>query len=70
MSIEVGQEAKLVQPAIQGPVTDARYNKDAKQLEYLLQFTDAQGDQHERWFLESQLAPVAATAPAATTGAA
>ena len=61
MSIEVGQEAKLVQPAIQGQVTDARYNKDAKQLEYLLQFVGIEGDQHERWFLESQLAPVTAT---------
>lgn len=53
--IEVGQQARLVQPVIQGEVTDTRFNKDAKQLEHLVVFNDAEGEQQERWFLASQL---------------
>lgn len=61
MSIEVGKQAKVIQPVIQGEVSDARYNKDAKQMEYLLQYVDGGGDRHERWFLDSDLAPATGT---------
>ena len=56
MAIDVGARARLVQPTIEGTVADARYNKDAKELEYLLSYTDANGEENERWFNESQLA--------------
>ena len=56
MAIDVGTRARLVQPTIEGTVTDVRYNKDAKELEYLLSYMDAEGDDHERWFNETQLA--------------
>lgn len=54
-SFDIGQQARLVQPVIQGEVKDTRYNKDARQLEHLLSYTDAAGEVHERWFLESEL---------------
>lgn len=54
--IEVGSQARLKQPVIEGEVTDTRYNKSAGELEHLLSFTDANsGETHERWFLASQL---------------
>lgn len=55
MSLEVGQTARLVQPVIQGEIVDTRYNKDAKQLEHLLEWTDSDDDTQQRWFLESDL---------------
>jgi hypothetical protein len=57
MPIPVGQQARLIQPVIQGEVLDTRYNKDAAELEQLVSFTDSGGDVQERWFLESQLEP-------------
>lgn len=59
MSVSVGQAAKLIQPVVQGEVTDTRYNKEAGQLEHQLEYTDAAGESHTRWFLESQLEAVA-----------
>lgn len=56
--IDVGQQARLVQPVIQGEVTDTRFNKDAKELEHLVSWTDAEGETQERWFLASQLEAV------------
>ena len=55
MALDVGQSAKLITPVIQGTVADVRYNKEAKTMEYLLEWTDADGDIHQRWFNESDL---------------
>lgn len=55
MSIAIGQQAKLVQPQVAGEVVDTRFNKDAQQLEHLLNFTDAEGEVQQRWFLASEL---------------
>lgn len=55
MSIKIGQQAKLVQPVVQGEVKDTRFNKDEGQLEHLLSYIGADGEPHERWFLESEL---------------
>ena len=55
MSIAIGQQAKLVQPVVAGEVIDTRSNKEAGQLEHLLSFTDAAGEEQHRWFLESEL---------------
>ena len=59
MSLEIGQTARLIQPTIQGEIVDTQYNKDAKQLEHLIGWTDAGGEQQKRWFLESELEAVA-----------
>lgn len=53
--MEIGTQARLKQPEVKGEVLDTRYNKDGKELEHLLSFTDADGETHERWFLQSQL---------------
>lgn len=55
MSITVGANAKLIQPTITGEVLDTRYNKEAAQLEHLLEYPDADGEVHQRWFLASEL---------------
>lgn len=58
MSVSVGQTAKLIQPVVQGTITDTRYNKEAGQLEHQMEYTDANGESHDRWFLDSQLEAV------------
>lgn len=55
MALDVGQKAKLNTPVIQGTIIDVGYNKDAKSMEYLLEWADGEGDSHQRWFLESEL---------------
>lgn len=55
MSVTIGQQARLIQPVVQGEVLDTRYNKDARQLEHLLSYTDQSGETQQRWFLESDL---------------
>lgn len=55
MALEVGQQARLIQPVVQGAIVDTQYNKDAKELEHLVEWTDADGEVQQRWFLESQL---------------
>jgi len=51
----VGDQARLVQPVVVGAVADIRYNKDAAELELLLDYQDADGTAHQRWFLATQL---------------
>lgn len=53
--MEIGNTVKLVQPVVQGEITDTQYNKESKQLEHLVEWIDAAGDAHQRWFVESQL---------------
>ena len=53
--INVGEQARLVQPVIQGEVTDTRYNKEAGALEHLLSYVDENGEQQERWFPAAKL---------------
>lgn len=38
----------------QGPVLSMRFNPDGD-VEYLIEWVDANGDTQQRWFLESQL---------------
>ncbi|MEY8688454.1 MAG: hypothetical protein AB9M53_01060 [Leptothrix sp. (in: b-proteobacteria)] len=55
MALSEGQTARLIQPVIEGPILDTRYNKDAGELEHLVTFTDADGEEASRWFLASKL---------------
>ena len=53
--IEIGTQARLKQPVIQGEVLDTNFNKSAGELEHLVSFVDVNGEAQERWFLASQL---------------
>lgn len=55
--MKVGTTARLVQPVVQGEIVARRINP-ADQIEYQLWWTDAAGEQHLRWFLETQLEEV------------
>lgn len=57
--ITEGKRARLVQRVVEGVVLDTRYNKDARELEHLLSYQDADGEEHQRWLLESVLQEVA-----------
>lgn len=57
--MKVGTTARLVQPVVQGEVVARRINS-ADQIEYQLQWTDAAGEVHLRWFDEAQLQEVEA----------
>lgn len=57
--MEIGHTVQLKQPVIAGPIVDTRYNKDARCLEHLVEYTDAGGETHSRWFLETDLREVA-----------
>lgn len=54
-----GDVARLIQPTIQGPVTATRYNEETEGLEHLLEWTDAAGEVHQRWFAAAELEEVA-----------
>jgi hypothetical protein len=56
--INEGDQVKVVAPTIEGPVLDTRWNKDARQLEHLVEWDDngdEEGGKHTRWFLASEL---------------
>lgn len=58
MTIAVGNVARVKQPVLQGEVINTRYNHSAGELEHLVSYNDASGDEQVRWFLESQLEAV------------
>jgi hypothetical protein len=49
-----GQEVKLKAVVPQGPVEALRMDEDGNFF-YLIAWTDAQGNQHTRWFAEGDL---------------
>ena len=55
MSFTKGQTVKQVVFPIQGEVTSKRFNEDTDAFEYLVSFTDADGNPGERWFTESEV---------------
>jgi hypothetical protein len=58
MAFKQDQGVRLIQPVIEGPVNDIRYNKDDSALEYLVGYVGQDGENHERWFAESELEAV------------
>lgn len=58
MAVEIGKKARLIQPVIEGNVIDTEYDKDAKSLRHLVEYTDANGEVQTRWFTEAQLEEV------------
>lgn len=62
MPIPKGTTVRQIVPLIEGQVTERRFSEDAGCMEYLVSYASADGDAAERWFLETQLAEVAAEA--------
>lgn len=50
-----GQQVRLKQPVIEGAIEDIRFNKGTEELEYLVTYTDGEGEGQTRWFTESVL---------------
>lgn len=55
-----GAVARLIQPEIRGQIIERRINPQTDNIELQLQWTDAAGEVHLRWFAESQLEEVQA----------
>lgn len=55
MPIQRGKTVRQIVPVIQGEVKEPRFNESQNQMEYLVGFTDADGEPAERWFLESEV---------------
>lgn len=55
MPFAKGDLVRLKTPVIQGPVLDGTYDMDAQAFSYRLAFTDADGQEHDRWFTEGEL---------------
>lgn len=53
--MEIGNTVRLIQPVIEGEIKDTEYDKDAKQLRHLVEWTDADSNVQTRWFAEQQL---------------
>lgn len=54
----VGTAVKLIAPVISGVVKEIKYNNESNSLEMLVEYVDAEGETHTRWFAESQLEAV------------
>jgi hypothetical protein len=52
-----GDTVKLVAVIPQGPVESMRMDEDGN-VQYLISWTDLNGNEHSRWFDEAQLASV------------
>lgn len=50
-----GQDVKVIGVIPQGPVKALRMDEDGN-FYYLIEWTDAKGNNHERWFDEADLA--------------
>lgn len=55
MPIAKGSKVRQVVPVIEGEVSERRFNDEAECMEYLVEYTDAEGHPASRWFTESQL---------------
>lgn len=55
MAIPNGATVRQIVPVISGQVVQKRFHDESDQLEYLVAYTDADGQPQSRWFLESQI---------------
>lgn len=58
MAIKKGTPVRQVVTPIEGPVMATRFNQEHEVLEYLISYKGADGEAHQRWFLESEIAEV------------
>lgn len=50
-----GSTVRQIVPVIEGKVSSTRFNEEQQQLEYHVDYKDAGGHPHSRWFFENQL---------------
>jgi hypothetical protein len=55
-----GDVAKLKTPVVQGEIISTRYNEETLGLEHMIGWTDADGNDQTRWFVETDLEEVVA----------
>ena len=53
--MKTGDEARLIQPTIQGFIIDTEYDKEKEQLRHLLEYPNSEGEIIQRWFSEGEL---------------
>jgi hypothetical protein len=50
MAFRKNDIVQLIAPVIKGGIVDIKYNSEAEELEYLVAYTDDEGNQQQRWF--------------------
>lgn len=60
-SIPKGTKVRQVVPVIEGVVIDRRKQPDTGEDEVLVTWIDAEGEEHDRWFLATQVESVEVT---------
>jgi hypothetical protein len=55
MAIPNGATVRQIVPVIAGQVVQKRFHDESDQIEYLVAYTDADGQPQSKWFLESQI---------------
>lgn len=55
MPISKGATVRQVVPVIEGEVIDRRFDEASEGMSYLVSYTDADGETHQRWFAEADL---------------
>lgn len=58
MAIEEGVRVRQKVPVIEGVVADVEYDKGTKELRYLVEYSDVDGETQTRWFTASDLEEV------------
>ena len=59
MPISKGSRVRQVAPVIEGEVRERRFDESSEEMSYLVAFKGADGEPHERWFLDSEITEVA-----------
>lgn len=52
---QLGARVRQKVVVIEGDILERRFNDAEDQFEYRIGYTDAAGEQHERWFLHNQV---------------
>lgn len=55
MPFKLNSKVKVITPIIQGKVVKTEYNEEAELLKHLVEFTDGEGETHQRWYNENEL---------------
>lgn len=58
MAIPKGTQVTQKVEIISGVVSKTQFNESLNELEYLVEYKNSSGEDHSRWFLESQISPV------------
>lgn len=56
MAFKIGDVVKVKAVVPQGPVKRMRMDEQTGEISYLLEWTDVDGHEQQRWFTEDQLA--------------